>query len=97
MRLVKFRRGMREQPFETPEWVPVVLALRDLIESLDRLTHVTKMGEGYANNTSVLGVRSNSSRGLSQSDGVLGRENLPGRGDGRHDQQEREDHGSMFV
>lgn len=52
----KFRLGVKQlPPFETPEWVPVVLALRDLIESADRLNKQWGNYEGYTSNVGVCG------------------------------------------
>lgn len=46
MQLVKFRRACKQLPaLETPDYIAVVNAIRDMIESADRLCNV--MMEGY--------------------------------------------------
>jgi hypothetical protein len=53
----RFRYGCKRlPPLETPDWLPVVLALRELIESADRLCNKIGEIEGYES-TIRAGVR----------------------------------------
>jgi hypothetical protein len=63
---VKFRRRVKQLPrFETPDWLPVVLALRELIESADRLCN--KNGGTYEGYTNVVGIRGDCCSAMSES------------------------------
>lgn len=73
----RFRRSVKKMPsFETPEWVPVVLALRGLIESAERLLNVTKGGthEGYTSDVGICGYCGSvvSDDGVQRRQGVSG-------------------------